>query len=149
MIKLVNKNYSYTRLLKVFIILVSITAFSSCEDNTLPDTGDLVDLTPPTALDNCDGIITAFATSRTSFSNEGTYVVTWIFQDFSQNISTAKQKVTISNNSIVDIIIVGFLKSSKLKSEGTKSENTFINQPERNKDNIAEMITNRKVSPIN
>jgi PKD repeat protein len=49
MIKLVNKNYSYTRLLKVFIILVSITAFSSCEDNTLPDTGDLVDLTPPTA----------------------------------------------------------------------------------------------------
>ncbi|MFK8059694.1 MAG: T9SS type A sorting domain-containing protein [Polaribacter sp.] len=67
----------------------------------LPDiTSDCtVNLTQqPTAIDNCDGVITGFTTGAFSYSEAGTYIVTWVFQDFSQNLSTATQRVIISNN---------------------------------------------------
>jgi gliding motility-associated-like protein len=49
---------------------------------------------PPTAIDNCDNIITG---TTTTVFNQGVYNVTWTFVDLSGNVSTATQVVTVDD----------------------------------------------------
>ena len=51
-------------------------------------------VTPPTAVDNCDGLITG--TTTTVFT-QGVHNVTWTFVDAAGNISTASQQVTVDD----------------------------------------------------
>ncbi|MEZ4988204.1 MAG: HYR domain-containing protein [Saprospiraceae bacterium] len=54
-------------------------------------------VTAPTTTDNCAGIVTGTTTDATSFSGEGTYSITWTFEDGNNNSTTATQAVTVDD----------------------------------------------------
>ncbi|MFQ5637354.1 MAG: FG-GAP-like repeat-containing protein [bacterium] len=66
---------------------------------TLPDaTGECsVTLTAPTATDNCAGAITGSTTDPTSYSTQGTFSVTWTYDDGNGNSSTQAQNVIVAD----------------------------------------------------
>ena len=53
--------------------------------------------TAPTATDNCDGTITATTTDPTTYSTEGTYMITWTYTDASGNNSSQTQTVIVDD----------------------------------------------------
>jgi hypothetical protein len=71
----------------------------------VPDVADLpvisaecsASLSAPTATDNCEGAITGTTTDPTSYEEEGTYTVTWSYDDGNGNISTQDQTVVIDD----------------------------------------------------
>ena len=73
----------------------------------VPDTALLTDqtaqcsitLTPPTATDNCSGTVTATTDAPLTYSEQGTYNITWIYTDESGNKSFQNQKVIILDSS--------------------------------------------------
>lgn len=131
MIKL-NKKYKRNGIMSGFIILLSMIAFTSCEDNILPEIGSIEDLTPPTANFSYVSTQTDFRTilftntssSASTFSwdfgggdsstekdptytftgGEGTYPVTLTSSDGNGVTST----VTL-NVEVVDLLIPVFL----------------------------------------
>ncbi|WMI70016.1 HYR domain-containing protein [Mangrovimonas sp. YM274] len=54
-------------------------------------------VTAPTATDNCEGTITATTTDPTSYSEQGTYTVTWTYDDGNGNQSTQSQTVIVDD----------------------------------------------------
>ncbi|MCB9295772.1 MAG: BspA family leucine-rich repeat surface protein [Lewinellaceae bacterium] len=56
-----------------------------------------VTLIPPTATDDCAGTVTATTADPTSYSGQGTYVITWTYEDGNGNISTQMQTVIIED----------------------------------------------------
>ncbi|MFM2388001.1 MAG: hypothetical protein RL660_2758 [Bacteroidota bacterium] len=54
-------------------------------------------VTAPTATDNCSGAITGTTTDPTTYAAQGTYVVTWTYDDGNGNISTQQQTVIIDD----------------------------------------------------
>lgn len=65
----------------------------------LPDLVDDCSVTaiPPTATDNCNGSITATTLDPTTYSTQGSYVITWEYDDGNGNISTQTQNVMITD----------------------------------------------------
>ncbi len=65
----------------------------------LPDvTGECsVTLTAPTATDNCAGSITATTTDPTSYTTQGTFSVTWTYDDGNGNSSQQVQNVIVDD----------------------------------------------------
>ncbi|WKW47122.1 T9SS type A sorting domain-containing protein [Myroides sp. JBRI-B21084] len=53
------------------------------------------DIIAPTATDNCAGILTATTTSALSYTNEGTYTITWTYNDGNGNTTTQLQTVVV------------------------------------------------------
>uniref|UniRef100_UPI003513D85E LamG-like jellyroll fold domain-containing protein n=1 Tax=uncultured Winogradskyella sp. TaxID=395353 RepID=UPI003513D85E len=53
--------------------------------------------TAPTATDNCEGTITGTTTDPTSYTEQGTYTVTWTYDDGNGNTSTQTQNVVIDD----------------------------------------------------
>ncbi len=66
---------------------------------TLADaTGECsVTLTAPTATDNCSGAITATTVDPTTYNTQGTYTVTWTYDDGNGNTSTQTQTVIVDD----------------------------------------------------
>ncbi|TPV33181.1 hypothetical protein FJ651_08775, partial [Paucihalobacter ruber] len=66
---------------------------------TLPDaTGECsVTVTAPTATDNCEGTITATTTNPLTYSVQGTYTITWTYDDGNGNTSTQTQTVIVDD----------------------------------------------------
>jgi uncharacterized delta-60 repeat protein len=56
-----------------------------------------VTLTAPTATDACEGIITGTTTDPTSYSEQGTYTITWTYNDGNGNITTQEQTVIVDD----------------------------------------------------
>ena len=103
--------------LGVNIITLTVTDGNSntatCSSNvtvidTLVPVPDLVSLsdvngecnvtpTTPTATDNCGGTLTATTTDPTSYSAEGSYVITWTYDDGNGNTSTQTQNVIVDD----------------------------------------------------
>jgi hypothetical protein len=54
--------------------------------------------TPPTATDNCSGLIVG-VTDSLVFSTKGTRVITWRFTDSGENVSFQTQTVSVTDNS--------------------------------------------------
>jgi len=54
-------------------------------------------VTTPTANDNCDGVIFATTTDSTSYSTQGTFLITWTYTDVAGNTSTQTQTVIIDD----------------------------------------------------
>jgi len=54
-------------------------------------------LTAPTATDNCEGTITGTTSDPTNYSNQGTYTVTWTYDDGNGNSSTQEQSVIVDD----------------------------------------------------
>jgi hypothetical protein len=60
-------------------------------------------VTAPTATDNCSGTVTATTTDPTSYSNQGSYVITWLYTDAADNSTVQTQNVTISDVTVPTI----------------------------------------------
>ncbi len=56
-----------------------------------------VNVTAPTTTDNCSGTVTGTTGDPTSYSSQGTFVVTWTFDDGNGNTTTATQTVTVDD----------------------------------------------------
>ncbi|MCP4364272.1 MAG: hypothetical protein GY800_03115 [Planctomycetes bacterium] len=52
----------------------------------------------PTATDNCAGTVTVITTDPLSYSAQGTYTVTWTFDDGNGNTATQTQQVVVDDN---------------------------------------------------
>jgi hypothetical protein len=61
-------------------------------------------VTVPSTTDNCAGVIVGTTTDALSYSSQGTYVVTWSFNDGNGNISTATQNVIVKDNTAPVVI---------------------------------------------
>ncbi len=67
-----------------------------------------VELTAPTATDNCAGTVTATTTGTVIFSGQGSYLVTWTYDDGNGNTSNQTQTVIVKDVTapvIADILI--------------------------------------------
>jgi hypothetical protein len=51
----------------------------------------------PTAMDNCAGVITGTTTDPLSYDSQGTFVVTWKFEDGNGNVATQTQTVIVND----------------------------------------------------
>jgi len=67
---------------------------------TLTDiTGDCsIEITIPTATDNCLGTVSATTNDLLNFPGTGTYTINWIYTDENENSSTQSQNVIITDN---------------------------------------------------
>ena len=54
-------------------------------------------ISPPTATDNCSGIVTATTTATFPYMVGGTSTIVWTFTDAAGNVTTKNQQVTISD----------------------------------------------------
>jgi hypothetical protein len=57
-----------------------------------------VTIAAPTASDNCAGTLTATTTDPLTYSAQGTYSITWTYDDGNGNTSTQTQTVVVSDN---------------------------------------------------
>ncbi|XOV67735.1 MAG: T9SS type A sorting domain-containing protein [Fluviicola sp.] len=81
------------------------TAVVTIADTTspvLPTLSDIVaecsvTVTAPTTTDNCSGTVTGTTSDPLTYSTEGTYVITWTFDDGNGNITTATQNVILDD----------------------------------------------------
>ncbi len=84
---------------------------------TLADaTGECsVTLTAPTATDNCEGSITATTTDPTSYSTQGTFSVTWTYDDGNGNTSSQVQTVIVDDVTapVVDVATLAEMMSQR------------------------------------
>jgi hypothetical protein len=55
-------------------------------------------VTAPTATDNCKGTITGTTSSPVSYNTDGSYTITWIYNDGNGNTTTQQQLVVIDDN---------------------------------------------------
>lgn len=85
------------------VVLADITA-PTADLATLPDLNDQCTATPtpPTATDNCDGMITATADVTFPVTAPGTTVVTWTYTDNAGNTSTQTQNII---NPTIDVTV--------------------------------------------
>ncbi len=75
------------------------------DDSTPPTTPVLstiegvnsVTATTPTTSDNCGATITGTTSDPTEYTHQGIYTITWIFEDASENATTANQTVIVDN----------------------------------------------------
>jgi hypothetical protein len=84
-----------------------ITQTLTAIDNTAPvpnvatlaaATGECsVTVTAPTAQDNCKGVVTGTTTSPLTYTSQGTYSITWTFNDGNGNSSTQTQSVVVDD----------------------------------------------------
>jgi hypothetical protein len=83
-------------------------------DNVNPDTPVLADIiencfvnvTPPTTMDNCSGLIVGTTTAPLYYSIQGAYVINWTFDDGQGNSINVAQNVTIQNGTVTGIEVV-------------------------------------------
>lgn len=54
-------------------------------------------ITAPTAKDNCSGMVTGTTSDPLTYSNQGTYIMHWTYQDASGNTATQTQAVIIKD----------------------------------------------------
>jgi len=65
---------------------------------SLPDyVGSCTTIAPPTALDNCEGPVTATTNDPTTFTLNGNYSITWTYTDCYGNSTTQVQNITIND----------------------------------------------------
>ena len=81
------------------VVIADVTA-------PVPDVANLPDitaecevtsLTPPTATDNCSGVITATGDAVLPITTQGTTVVTWTYDDGNGNVITQTQNIVIAD----------------------------------------------------
>lgn len=81
-------------------------AIVTIKDTIDPKTPTLADVigqcdataTVPTTIDNCAGTINGTTLDPLTYDTQGTYVITWSFDDGNRNIITAKQNVIVEDN---------------------------------------------------
>ncbi|RYJ42994.1 Adhesin AidA-related protein [Flavobacterium beibuense] len=63
-------------------------------------------ITAPTATDNCAGTVTATTTDPLTYTAQGTYTITWIYNDGNGNTTTQTQTVVVDDTTapVADVI---------------------------------------------
>ncbi|WP_394349169.1 RCC1 domain-containing protein [Flavobacterium alkalisoli] len=82
------------------------------------------DITYPTALDNCAGVVIATTEDSLEFSDQGTYTIIWIYSDGNGNNFTQQQQVVIEDtqapvpaiNTLPDLISECGLTSEEIQT---------------------------------
>jgi len=59
----------------------------------------------PTATDNCSGVVEAISSDPITFTQAGTYTITWIYNDGNDNIATQTQQVVVERNDITPPVL--------------------------------------------
>ncbi|HKJ06113.1 MAG TPA: hypothetical protein VJ970_01465, partial [Flavobacteriaceae bacterium] len=95
----VNEVACYSGYTQSVIITVDDTTAPLADVASLPTVSGQCSatVTAPTATDNCEGTITGTTTDPTSYSAQGTYTVTWTYDDGNDNISTQTQTVIVDD----------------------------------------------------
>jgi hypothetical protein len=75
-------------------------------------------VTPPTAHDNCAGLITATTSDPTSYTSQGTFTVHWTYDDGHGNTSTQMQTVVIHDTTLPTITNPGSIMATCTSSAG-------------------------------
>ena len=104
------------------VIIDDVTA-PVADVTTLADVTDEcgVTLTAPTATDNCLGSISATTTDPTTYVGDGSYVVTWTYDDGMGNTSSQTQNVIILN--LTDLTVAA--TSTTVTSNETDATATY------------------------
>lgn len=97
-------------------------------------------VTAPTATDNCAGSITGTTTSPLTYNTQGTYNITWIYNDGNGNTSTQIQQVII-DDTIAPVPTVATLPTINAQCSVTVTRPTAT-------DNCAGTITATTTSPL-
>ncbi|MCD2258859.1 HYR domain-containing protein [Psychroserpens luteolus] len=96
-------------------IVVPQTVIVDDTGNPIPDTTNLPTLTAecslditdiPTASDDCLGTIQGTTTDALSYSDQGTFTVTWTYDDGNGNVVTQAQTVIINDTTAPDAIVL-------------------------------------------
>ena len=125
------------------VIISDVTA-PVADASSLPTlTGDCsVSVTEaPSATDNCVGEVTGTTEDPTVYNEQGSYIITWNFDDGNGNISTQTQNVTV----IDDVAPVGDV--SVLETI-TSSCNAEVTETPTATDQCAGSITGTTISPL-
>lgn len=111
--------------------IISDTVLLSFETEApIPDASTLDNITgecsvtvseTPTSTDNCSGTITGTTTDPLQYAEQGTYTITWTYDDGNGNTSTQEQTVIISDDTNPAITCVG---NQNIEIESNKS--TYI-----------------------
>ena len=92
----------------------SVTQNVIVKDTTAPVKPVLADVygecsatvTAPTTTDNCSGTLTGTTSDSTSYTTQGTRVITWTFDDGNGNTTTATQNVIVKDTTLPTVISV-------------------------------------------
>ena len=93
-------NGNITNQMQNVILGSSIDTISPVADVlTLPDVVEACSavLSPPTATDNCAGVVMGSTSDPTEYAEQGTYVVTWTYDDGNGNTTMQLQNVIIND----------------------------------------------------
>src|SRR5690606_30911018 len=63
--------------------------------------------TAPTATDNCSGVITGTTSDPLTYNTQGTYTITWTYDDGNGNTSTQTQTVIVVDTTAPTITLNG------------------------------------------
>ncbi len=97
-------------------------------------------VTAPTATDNCVGQITATTTSPLTYNTQGTFNITWTYNDGNGNTSTQTQTVIV-DDTIAPVANVASLPTASGQCSATVTAPTAT-------DNCAGQITATTTSPL-
>jgi alpha-tubulin suppressor-like RCC1 family protein len=101
------------------VIILDVTA-------PVPDVSTLATITgecsanvmAPTATDNCVGAITGTTLDPTSYTEQGTYTITWSFDDLHGNVSTQTQTVIVQDITSPTIICPDNINATATSTAG-------------------------------
>ncbi len=112
---------------------------------TLADaTGECsVTLTAPTATDNCAGSITATTTDPTTYTAQGTFTVTWVYDDGNGNTSQQTQNVIVDDVTPPTITCPGDIT---VDEDALGSGNAMVNFAVTTSDNCSASVVNTPAS---
>ncbi|MBK6699497.1 MAG: HYR domain-containing protein [Saprospiraceae bacterium] len=89
---------------------------------------------PPSAIDNCAGLVNGYTNNPTEFNNQGTYNISWTYKDGNGNFSHQEQTVIIND---VTLPVIPVLEDVVLLACQT------IPTPPKAEDNCAGLITGK------
>ena len=116
------------------------------DDVTAPDAVTLtaakgecsVTVEAPTTTDNCSGMITGTTTDPLTYDKQGTYQITWTFDDGNDNITTAVQDVVVDDVTAPDAVTL----------TAAKGECSVTVEAPTTTDNCSGMITGTTTDPL-
>uniref|UniRef100_UPI00286D466C HYR-like domain-containing protein n=1 Tax=Flavobacterium sp. TaxID=239 RepID=UPI00286D466C len=76
-------------------------------------------VTAPTATDNCAGVISATTANPTTYTAQGTYTVTWTYNDGNGNTSSQNQTVIVKDITVPTIVCPSNIVLSACQSTAT------------------------------
>ena len=77
-------------------------------------------ITYPTAVDNCNGLITGVPNIQFPYCVLGTSNITWTFTDKTGNVSTQNQIITMTSENIAGGTVKGYVTSAGIASASTE-----------------------------